>query len=145
MRNLLIILSIVILSACGKDDPAPVPVPAPVAADLLFPAQSETCTSGISVSATESKLSFQWKASVNADRYELHLKNLLTSTTTIHASDVTSLELSLKKGTPYSWFVISKSSKSPVTAKSSVWKFYNSGPGVISYAPFPAEITSPTL
>ncbi|HEY0667793.1 MAG TPA: hypothetical protein VGD22_06430, partial [Sphingobacteriaceae bacterium] len=36
-------------------------------------------------------------------------------------------------------------SKSTVTVKSAVWKFYNSGPGVTAYAPFPAEILSPAM
>jgi hypothetical protein len=57
--------------------------------------------------------------------------------------NVPNIEINLSRNTPYSWFVSSKSTKNTFIAKSESWKFYNSGPGLISYSPFPAEIISP--
>lgn len=51
--------------------------------------------------------------------------------------------ITLLRGTPYSWYVESLYSQPDTTVKSSTWKFYTSGEGKISYAPFPAELIEP--
>jgi LysM repeat protein len=132
-----------ILMACGSKHSNPKPVP--TSAVLTSPAQNEVCTSGTILSATESVVLFQWEAAANADSYEIVLTNLLTSATSSQSTGQTQISITLLRNTPFSWYVVSKSSTSGVTAQSSTWKFYNSGPGIVTYAPFPAEITSPTL
>src|SRR5690606_16705733 len=47
------------------------------------------------------------------------------------------------RSTPYQWFVVSKAISNTTTANSNVWKFYNSGLGVVNYVPFPADVISP--
>jgi hypothetical protein len=130
------------LFACGKEKSEP---PAPEAAVLLAPIKDEVCLSGKVISDSESTIEFKWAAAANAETYELSVKNLLTNAISTQLTSNTSLELTLKRNTPYSWFVSSKSSKNATVALSQTWKFYNSGNGVTSYPPFPAEIISPTL
>jgi hypothetical protein len=73
----------------------------------------------------------------------LIVKNLLTSDSTVQNTTQTQAPVTLLRNTPYSWYIVSESTKTTATARSPVWKFYNSGPGAVTYAPFPAELTSP--
>ncbi len=160
-KRILFISVILILTGCGKggsdSNPAPAPgggtptggggtttVPAPVNALLTLPSQNAVCTTGTITSATESTVLFTWNASANTNSYDLNLKNLLTSTTTVQNTASTQLNVTLLRNTPYSWYIVSKSSTTAATAQSDVWKFYNAGPGTVTYSPFPAEIISPT-
>ncbi len=144
MRKILalIFLNCFFISCGGGNDTPP---PAPEAATLSSPSNNEACTTGTVLSATDSKISFTWVAGANADSYQLIVTNLLTQVQQSQASTTTSAELTLKRNTPYSWYVTSKSSKNPSTANSSTWKFYNAGLASSSYPPYPAEIVSPTL
>jgi hypothetical protein len=56
----------------------------------------------------------------------------------------TSTKVTLEKGVPYSWNITSKSTKSSVATASDTWKFYLAGTGVSNYAPFPADLKTPT-
>jgi hypothetical protein len=148
-----VLLAIFILSgfACKKGkspapDETPVPtVSAPVQAVLVAPAPNAPCTEGQVVSATVSAIQFSWSAAAHAEAYEVHVKNLLTGITSIHSTTATQLSANLNRSTPYSWYVVSKSSKIATTAQSSTWKFYNSGEGTVSYAPYPADNLAPTM
>jgi hypothetical protein len=76
--------------------------------------------------------------------YDLVVTNLNTSAHTIKSANVDNkATVTLLRGTPYRWQVISKSSKSKDTASSEVWKFYVAGDGVSTFAPFPASVISP--
>lgn len=145
MRNwILFIASIIILQGCGgskKNNPGP----SPTKATLSTPLQNAVCTTGTVISGTESSILFTWNASANASSYDLVLKNLLTAATTTQNTTATQLMVTLARNTPYSWYIVSKSTRSTTTAQSDTWKFYNAGPGIITYAPFPAEITSPAF
>jgi hypothetical protein len=144
-RNLILIVIILLIGACGgkKKNAAPVVV-APGKSSLLSPAENEACTTGNSVSSTESTVQFSWTASSNTESYVLNIKNLLTNITTSQTVTGNTTAVSLLKDTPYSWYVVSKSSKTSTTTQSDTWKFYNAGDGKTNYAPFPAEIVSPT-
>jgi len=146
MRNRLIFLVLgLMLQACGgKHDTVP-PAADPSKAELTTPAQNSVCITGTVVSDTQSSVTFIWNAATNANNYDLVVRNLLTATTVTLNTTQTQLTTNLLRNTPYSWYVISKSSTISKTAQSDTWKFYNSGPGVVTYAPFPAEITAPTF
>jgi hypothetical protein len=135
-------LLVFILSTCGEKASEP---PTPFAPILNVPLKDEVCLTGKVISDSESTVEFKWSAAGYAENYELSIKNLLTSAITTHTTSATNIVLTLMRNTPYSWFVTSKSSKSPTTAVSPTWKFYNSGLGATSYPPYPAEIISPTL
>ena len=51
--------------------------------------------------------------------------------------------IELDRGTPYGWYVTSSAEGTDVTARSDTWRFYNEGPGIENYAPFPAEVVAP--
>ena len=72
---------------------------------------------------------------------ELSAKRELTD------SELKSLEnntsLILDRGINYSWWVISRSNKSSITAKSLIWQFYLEGPSIIEHIPFSAVLFSP--
>lgn len=142
MRRILILFSY-LLSSCGGSEEHP--APAPTAAILSSPSNNESCTTGTVISDTESRITFSWIAGTNADSYQLTVTNLLNQTQQSQTTTTTSVELTLKRNTPYSWYIISKSSKNPTTVNSNTWKFYNAGLATTSYPPYPAEITSPTL
>lgn len=135
---------LVCLSACKKDSPPP-PSTAPGKATLIFPTQNEVCTEGRILSPTETAIDFRWGTAENTDTYELTVKNLVTGEVVSQSTGELHVEMNLKRNAPYSWYITSKSRQTGVTAKSDVFKFYNAGPGILSYAPFPAEIVSPIM
>ncbi|WP_207425023.1 hypothetical protein [Pedobacter sp. SYSU D00535] len=143
MRKLILSVLIVSLAGCsGKKD---TPVLPPEKASLVFPLQNQVCTSGSVISNSQSIIEFKWNPAGNAQSYELHIKHLLKDSAVVKTTSATSLSVPLSRNTPYSWYVISKSSKTAETAKSEGWKFYNSGPASSSYAPYPATINAPAM
>ncbi|SDL84977.1 hypothetical protein SAMN05421813_1036 [Daejeonella rubra] len=140
LKNFIIILFFIIGVGCQKGEKAS---PQPEKAILTFPIDNTICLEGNIISNTESSINFTWNSSNNTDAYEFSLKNLITGVSLIKLVNTTNIEVSLLRNTPYSWFVSSISTKNAFIAKSDTWKFYNSGPGSISYSPFPAEIIAP--
>ena len=115
------------------------------AAVLTAPLNNTECITGTDVNETQSKVTFQWNESAGNQTYFLYVKNLSTQNTLqYNAGNNTSFEVTLNKATPYSWYVSSKKS-SGNTVQSEIWKFYNSGPGISNYAPFPAELVAPVM
>ncbi|SEO64922.1 hypothetical protein SAMN05192574_110122 [Mucilaginibacter gossypiicola] len=143
-RTIFSILSFVILTGCGgkKNDPITPVLGKPT---LLTPAQNEVCTQGAVISVSESTVTLKWSAATNATSYDINIKNLADGTNTTQTTANTQFDVTLKRNTPYSWSVISKAANSSTTPQSDTWKFYNSGPGTVNYAPFPAEITAPAM
>lgn len=145
---LYILLFAIILSSCSSsgDDDNPTnpisddnPIVSPSAVNLVFPENNTECNTGVIENETQSNVTFEWNASENTETYELNIVNLNTSNfirTRVSSTEATVLIL---RGTPYEWFVISESTESTSTATSQTWRFYNEGPGVENYAPFPAE------
>jgi hypothetical protein len=128
--------------ACVTDN---TPAPEPSSATLIYPEQNSACITGTVQSESASSITFNWTASAHTDSYEVHLKNLQSGEQSTFVVGANQLVTTLSRNTPYAWYVISKSAGSTATATSATWKFYNSGPAVVSHAPFPAEITSPTF
>lgn len=132
-------------TGCGGKHNDLRPVLPPAKATLLSPAQNEACTTGRVISDTQSSITFTWEASDNTDSYELDIKNLLTRAVTTQTTTNVQLVVTLTRDTPYSWYIVSKSSQARAKAQSDTWKFYNAGLGTVSYTPFPAEITAPAF
>jgi len=145
MKNLIYTLVLVlIVTACGGGGEEPEPIPLhPGSSILTFPNQNSECTVGTNKTSTNSTVLFKWGASLNTDSYELILKNLVSDEITNYNSLTNELEIELLRGIAYSWHVISKFKSVSETGISEIWKFYNAGEGVVSYAPFPAEAVSP--
>ena len=149
MKKILLLTLITIGYSCssgGSDDgPGEPPVVLPEAANLVFPDDNQECNEGVSINAFQSQVTFQWQAAANTTIYDLVIKNLDTDLTTTLSSNTTEKTVSINKATPYSWYVVSKSSATPETAQSATWKFYNAGDATQNYAPFPAELVGPLM
>jgi len=139
-KVLIIIFFFFILPGCQKGEKAS---PQPEKATLVFPVDNSVCVEGTILSLTENSINFTWNSSNSTDSYEFSIKNLITGISIVKVVNAPNIEITLLRNTPYSWFVSSRNTKNSFIAKSDTWKFYNSGPGLISYSPFPAEIISP--
>ncbi|WP_242157268.1 hypothetical protein [Aestuariivivens sediminis] len=128
----------------GGSDPDPKTEEPPGAANLIFPGNNSECTEGSNVSSTESTITFDWYDANNTSSYQLFIKNLKTQSIENYNTSTSQISVTLLRGTPYSWYVISKNVTTQ-TAQSNTWKFYNAGDPESSYAPFPAELVAPLL
>lgn len=142
---------LVLLYACGGsdggDDPDP-PEPRqqaqpPTAATLVFPDNNEECTEGEPVNDNLSRITFLWNASQNTDSYRMVLRNLNTGAENNFTSPTNEVTVGVERGAPFEWFVESRASGVTETATSVTWRFYNEGPGIENYAPFPAIAVAP--
>lgn len=147
MKNKLFIFSIIVLLlGCEKDDPRPETRQATLeAVTLVFPLKNSECNVGRDITDSTSTVRFEWRSALNADEYELVLTNLATDEVSNYTTAQDTIPIVLQRAMPYSWYVISRSSEADSAAQSSVWNFYNSGDGIQSYAPFPAEIITPKM
>lgn len=145
MKQIIVIFILIAVVSCsGGKRSNPVPVP-PAKATLISPAANLVCVTGAVISDSKSSITFRWNASANTDSYDLHITDLLTSVPLgTQTTTDTNYTTTLSRGIPYSWFIVSKSSGG-MTSTSDSWKFYNSGSGITTYAPFPAEIISPVF
>ncbi len=137
-----------LIFACSKDQeavkPIAVVVSPPKAAELILPANNAICYEGANVTSSTSDVSFSWSTAKDTDVYDLVITNLNTlANTTKSVNSENKATVTLSKGTPYRWQVISKSNKSKEIASSEVWKFYLAGDGASTIAPFPAVIIAP--
>lgn len=116
----------------GPIDPGPV---GPTASKLSKPDNNSEC---LEVDAVK----FEWAESSNTDSYTIVIKNLLTQEQKSQTTTSKSVEITLTKGFPYSWYIISTNTTT-ATATSDKWKFYLSGEAQKNHAPFPADILTP--
>lgn len=139
MRKIPILSLAILIASCSGDDGPP---PAPVGAQLVFPQQNSECTTGTDVADGLSHVTFQWSASQHTDRYTLSVVNLDTNVPQTISTVATSASLSIAKGAPFSWTVVSRNKRSEQLASSETWLFYNAGHQT-NYAPFPAQVRGP--
>lgn len=150
----LVLILCILAFGCGKTvtpldssgGGAVTPAVIPGKAILLFPAENSSCTTGTTISSTQTSVTFTWNTSTNTDFYELNIENLLTKVTTSQIYSNPTATVTLLTGTPYAWYVVSKTTKNTAQITTSdTWKFYVSGPGSSYAPPFPATIVSPTF
>ncbi len=110
---------------------------------LQFPHENGLCNIGANLTPTESTVFFEWEASKIAESYTIYITNLIDGSKIEDNTSEDKIGILLDRATPYSWYVESKAGSK--TVDSDTWKFYNSGPGVETYAPFPATINSPSM
>ena len=141
---------LMLLGACGGGDggdgPDPEPQPQvrpPSAANLVFPDNNEECTEGEPVNDDISRITFLWSNSQNTDSYRMVLRNLDTGAENSFNSSNNEVTVGVERGAPFEWFVESRANGVTETARSATWRFYNEGPGVENYAPFPAVAVAP--
>ena len=140
MRNWTAVVVFALLLGCGGGDDGPPPSPEGVV--LVFPFENSECTTGVDVTEDLSQVTFEWQPANNTDNYTLTVIHLLTNIPQTISTTSTSVALSIEKGAPFSWSVLSTNNESDETATSESWLFYNAG-SQTTYAPFPAQIRSP--
>lgn len=144
--SLYMAIVVVLLGACDPDLDVALDLSSgiqPTAVDLIFPEDVSECTTGISLSDTESEVVFEWAPAAVGDGYVLTLINLENSDIqTFETSDV-ALPVVLQKSTPYRWLVTTTLTGSVKFADSAEFVFFNAGPGNASYIPFPARNIAP--
>lgn len=140
------LVSLLLIISCGGSDDSNMPeqtVPDPKATTLIFPGDNTECNEGTVVNDTKSRVNFQWNAAEDTDSYVVNIRNISTNQTSTTTANAQQLEIIIDRGTPYEWFVTSQATGTNVTADSPKFKFYNQGPGIENYAPFPAEAVNP--
>ena len=125
--------------SCGPD---PIPVPEPSL--LLAPSNLNTCNSATRINDLERQVRFQWTATLNTESYNLVVQNTLTGEQQTITTYLLTESIVLTSGTPYQWYVISKSSLTLAEGKSSIWYFYLEGNPQESHFPFPAILLVPS-
>jgi hypothetical protein len=128
----------------GNDDPDPIPEPS--AAILVFPENNSECNTGIidANDETVSTVTFEWNESQNTDNYAITVTNINTGASASANSTTNTVDITINRGAPYEWFVTSEANGTTTTANSETFVFYNEGPGVENYAPFPAVAINPS-
>lgn len=142
-----------LISCAQPVDPTPTPTPPtpptptvnnPGVAALSSPAKNKTCEDGVSLTASTAEVTFTWAASTDTESYDLVITDLNSNVSTTQSGiTAVSKKVTLTKAVPYSWRVISKSTKTTNTSTSETWNFYLAGAGISNFAPFPATIIAP--
>lgn len=145
MKKLIFLLSILFIFSCGSGDDDSTQSLPPEVAVLTAPENNKVCETGTSVSESSSNVDFSWSASANTTSYDLKITNLSTNEVSNKSGlTETTTTVELSKGTAYSWQITSKNNESTETGSSSTWKFYLADSSETTYAPFPADLISPT-
>lgn len=115
----------------------------PIGVLLVFPQQDSLCNEGENPTPTESTVFFEWEPNNNATSYVLTVENLSTGVVSQYQTEDFIFPVTIGRADPFRWFV--EYAHQGETKQSSIWNFYNAGPGVQTYPPFPAEIIAPTM
>jgi len=137
VKNLHIILFILLMGC--KD-----PIPTPEAALLLLPEADQSCLY-VSVDSAKARVTFSWELALHTDMYTINVVNLVTQELTSIRTEEITATLTLDRGTPYGWEVISSSEVSNKVTPSESRRFYLEGEQQFSYVPFPAKLVSPEM
>lgn len=135
-----LLMALFIVAGCKKKNP---PQP-PEAVLLVFPGKNSECTVGNDISATTREVDFKWQKANNAETYELRVTEINTNTTQTISTPALSARLPIRKGTAFSWLVLSKNTMVPEKISSDTWRFFNAG-SETTRPPFPAEIIAPEI
>ena len=115
----------------------------PTKVSLIFPENNSECTTGTVISENVSEVTFDWSDAEIGDTYRITLTNLTTGADEVFDSETSSMPLRLLRGTPYSWKVTTSQTGIAESTDSNTESFYNSGPGLQSFIPFPASEPNP--
>ena len=137
LKKIASIVITVLLCTCSKPS-----IPEPEAVLLTTPENSNTCVP-LSTTARQGIINFGWEESQNTDSYEVFVRNSITQTEKRKSADLTSTTITLDRGAPYSWWVVSSSDASAVDTKSEVWSFYLEGIQQETFLPFSAQLNNP--
>ncbi|MHA8075553.1 hypothetical protein [Aquirufa sp. TARAVU-A1A] len=146
IRYSIILVFCFFIISCGSapsEAPTPVtpaqPEKAPDAVELSKPLNNTTCLEAVNTNQVQ----LTWTPVTSATSYEIKITNLKTNVTETKTATTSPALITLTAGETYAWSVVSKSTKTSLTATSPVWKFFFAGTGESSLAPNPAQLLSP--
>ena len=147
VKRIIFMIIIPLGITCSGDDGEEIiePIINPTAVTLNFPLNNTECNEGRIISETISEVVFKWTVSSKNNSYTVSLKNLETNSIKNYNTNLDELAISILRGIPYSWSVVSKVAGNSKTAESAIWKFYNAGIPQESHPPFPAEAVNPAI
>ncbi len=142
-KGIVLLITICSMYSCSKSSTTTEPAgPTPTAATLSKPEKDNACVP-VSTTSTTGVVRFEWAASQNTDSYTVVVANSLTKAEKKSTVSTTETTLTLDRGAPYSWWVLSGATGSTATTKSEVWNFYLERVQEQSHAPFSAKLMSP--
>ncbi|MFI2743010.1 hypothetical protein ACG2LH_09745 [Zhouia sp. PK063] len=139
MKKVHYIFFLLIIVSCSKSDPKP-----PEQAILLTPENNAECVTGTDNGSTQKNITFTWQEAKYTDVYVLTITNLNTNANTTYSTKETSLNVILNKAVPYSWKITTQNDAVADITESETRKFYVAGNAITNYAPFPADLLSPS-
>lgn len=113
------------------------------AVQLIFPFENSLCTEGTDVTPTTSTVIFEWTTNNNAQSYTLTVENLSTSTVSEFQTEGFIFPVTINRADAFRCSV-SYVYQNEIY-QSEIWNFYNEGEAIQTYAPFQAEIITPTM
>lgn len=144
IKALLVFIVSIQIIACASDDEVVDNqiINEPGKSVLVLPINNTECEVG-EIIANKASVFFEWEASNNTENYDLEITNLVTNEITKRPNlVVTSKEVKLERGFPYSWKITSKN-LGEVSTVSDVSKFYLAGDATSNSVPIPATLLSP--
>ncbi len=137
-------LLVLLIVGCGIDsDLFEELVESATKVQLIFPENNSECTAGVIISENESEVVFDWSDAEVVDSYLIQLTNLSDGQLQTFSADSSFFPIRLQRGTPYQWSVTTIINEIDETIESDIEFFYNSGPGVTTFVPFPATAITP--
>jgi len=148
MKNLayIIFFAVFILGCKDTTDDGPNINPnldPPTGVFLVFPHEDSLCNEGTDLTPTESTVFFEWMPNGNAENYTLTVENLDSENVSQYETEDFIFSVTIQRAVAFRWFVTYNYQDE--IKESATWNFYNAGPGVQTYTPFPAEIISPSM
>ena len=138
LENLFLIFTLFLAIACEKEV-----IITPDPPLLIGPENNNSCTSETIITSQKSQVNFRWQAALNADEYELVIRDIQTNLDIQLNTFRTFNPVVLDRGKQYSWWVISMYNADQTFSKSRIWTFYLEGPQKSSHFPFPANLLNP--
>ena len=142
----IVILSVLITSCGGGDDPLPIPTPenkAPSKPTLVDPVNNLLCIDNV--------VSFKWNSASDPDgniiSYSLEIaeNNEFSPITHSFSISTTTKDVSLEKGVAYYWRVKAIDNRNASSDYSSTYQFYTEDIGIVNHLPFTPSLIKPAL
>ena len=117
-------------------------IPDPEQVVLVNPENNNTCLFSNS-NSNFAEVEFSWTESKHTDNYDLIIENQITNENISKTTNLTTSQVNLERGAPYSWYVVSKSDSSENIALSETRNFYLEAESQLAHIPFPAKLIYP--
>lgn len=136
IKKYILFFVFILMLSCKDSIPDPEPV------TLISPEDNNICLFSNSDS-NFAEVDFSWTEEKYTDNYDLIIENQISNLKNSKTTNLTFASVTLERGAPYSWYVVSKSKSSENIALSETRSFYLEGPSQLTHIPFPAKLIHP--